>query len=103
MVVTAEMRGVAAMGRRDVTYTIGPFITLIAGPAFPGLWEERRRLLQGQLTGADLVAISKSDLLDVGRIEEINRTLNGHCCDLIRLSAHSGAGLEEVLKTLVAS
>ena len=98
MVVTSEMRSVTSMGRRDVTYDIGPFITLVEGPAFPTLWQERRPLILGQLTGADLVAISKSDLMDASRIEEINHTLNGHCRDLIQLSSRSGSGLEEMLK-----
>jgi G3E family GTPase len=99
LVVTSEMRDVTSMGRRDVTYDIGPFITLVDGPAFPTLWQERRPLLLGQLAGADMVAISKSDLVDAGRLEEIYQSLKGYCRDLIQLSTRSGAGLEEVLKT----
>ena len=103
LVVTSEMRNVTAMGRRDVKYDIGPFITLVAGPDFPTLWQERQPLLLGQLTGADLVAISKSDLMDADRIAEINHTLNGHCRDLIQLSARSGSGIKEVLQTFATS
>lgn len=100
LVVTSEIRKVAAMGRRDVSYDIGPFITLMDGPAFPSLWQERQPLLLGHLAGADLVAVSKSDLMDAAGIKEINHTLNSYCRDLIPLSVLSGAGVKEVLKIL---
>lgn len=103
MVVTSEIRKVAAMGRRDVSYDIGPFITLLDGPAFPTLWQERQPLLLGHLEGADLVAVSKSDLMDAGGIEEINHTLNDHCRDIIQLSVHSGLGIKEVMKAIMIS
>ena len=93
LVATSEMRNVTSMARRDVTYEFGPFITLVEGPAFPTLWQERRPLLLGQLAGADLVAVSKSDLLDAHGIEEIIHTLEAHCNGLTRLSARSGLGL----------
>lgn len=101
MVVTAEMRGVNAMGRRDVRYDIGPYITLINGPEFPALWQERQTLLRGQLTGADLVAVNKIDLLNADRLAEISQTLNGLCRKLMPLSARSGEGLEEVVQALI--
>lgn len=103
MVVTDEMRSVASMGRRDVKYDIGPFITLVDGPAFPTVWEERRTLLVNQLTGADVVAISKVDLIEADRLEEIKQTLKDYCRDLTLLSVRSGSGVEEVLQTLVTS
>jgi G3E family GTPase len=103
MVVAAEMRNATSMGRRDVTYDIGPFITLVDGPAFPSLWQERRTLLLGQVAGADLVAVSKSDLMDAGRIEEIIHTLTAHWNGIIQLSARSGLGIEEVVKTIAGA
>ncbi len=103
LVVTSEIRNVTSMAHRDVAYDIGPFITLVAGPDFPTLWQERRPLLLGQLAGADLVAVSKSDLMDAGRVAEINHTLGPHCGYLIQLSARSGLGIEEVMKTFAAS
>jgi G3E family GTPase len=103
MVVTSEMRSVTSMARRDMTYDIGPFITLVDGPAFPTLWQERRPLLLGQLTGADLVVVSKADLMDAGRMAEIINTLKAHCYDIIQLSARSGSGIEEVVKTIAES
>ncbi len=89
------------MGRRDVRYDIGPYITLINGPQFPTLWQERQTLLRGQLTGADLVAVNKIDLLNADRLVEINQTLNGLCGRLIPLSARSGEGLEVVVQALI--
>ena len=102
LVATSEMRNVTSMARRDVTYDIGPFITLVEGPAFLTLWQERRPLLLGQLAGADLVAVSKSDLMDADGIEEIinTLTLEAHCNGISQLSARSGLGIEEVVKII---
>jgi len=100
LVATSEMRNVISMARRDVTYDFGPFITLVEGPAFPTLWQERRPLLLGQLAGADLVAVSKSDLMDAHGIEEIINTLEAHCNGITQLSARSGLGMEEVVKII---
>ncbi len=103
MGVASEMRNATSMGRRDVTYDIGPFITLVDGPAFPSFWQERRTLLLGQVAGADLVAVNKSDLMDAGRIENIIHTLAAHRNGIIQLSAHSGLGIEEVVKTIAGA
>jgi G3E family GTPase len=103
MVVTSEIRNVTAMGRRDMAYDIGPFITLLEGPAFPMLWQERQTLLVGQLTGADLVAISKSELMDASGLAEIHQALQDYQRDAIPLSVHSGKGIKEVMQTLTTS
>jgi len=100
MVVTREMRNVTAMGRRDVTYEIGPFITLVDGPGFQTLWQERQPLLRGQIAGADLVAVSRADLISAAGVEEIVDTLTGYCNGVLRLSARSGSGMEEVMEII---
>jgi len=100
LVVTPEIRNVTRMGLRDVAYEIGPFITLLPGPVFQYLWEERRFLLLGQLQGADVVAISKADLLDAGEIEYIRNTLDAHRRGILQLSTHAGLGLEKVVKAI---
>ena len=41
MVVTQELLDVTAMGLRDIHYDIGPFITLVDGPQFGFMWNER--------------------------------------------------------------
>lgn len=99
-VVTREMRNVIAMGRRDVSYEIGPFITLVDGPDFWPLWKERQPLLLGHMAGADLVALSRSDLIGAARVEEIVRIMKGYCNNILQLSARSGAGMEEVVKII---
>ena len=98
MVVTQEMRNVTAMGRRDVAYDLGPFITLVDGPGFQAVWRERQPLLLGHIAGSDLVAVSRADLIAAEKMAEIVNTLTGYCNDVLRLSARSGSGLEEVVK-----
>ena len=90
LVVTEEMRAATRMASRDVNYTSGPFITLVDGPNFQALWQERQPLLLGQLAGADLVAVSKSDLISAVRMAAITDTLKGYCRGILRLSGHSG-------------
>jgi G3E family GTPase len=103
LVVTEEMRHAAVMARRDINYDVGPFITLVDGPGFQALWQERQPLLLGQIAGADLVAVSKSDLIGAGRMEEIMHTLQGYSRGVLRLSSYSGSGLEEVVKAIEGS
>lgn len=100
MVVTRELRNVSAMGLRDVSYEIGPFITLVDGPAFEFSWQERRALLLGQITNADLVAVSRADLLEPRRLEDIVSTLKGYCNGVLGLSARLGLGMDEVVEAL---
>ncbi len=100
MVVTQEIRDVVAMGLRDMAYNIGPLITLIDGPMFGFLWEERKSLLLGQMHNADLTAVSRAELLDAENVNEIHSTLKTHCHELINLSAVQNTGVEEVIKTI---
>jgi G3E family GTPase len=100
LVVTAEMRNVVRMGLRDIIYEVGPYITLINGLDFQALWRERRPLLLGQINLADIVALSQADLLNSEQVAEILDILKPHCDDAILLSSRSGAGIEEMLKTV---
>jgi G3E family GTPase len=100
MVLTQEMLDATRMGMRDVAYQIGPFITLIDGPAFPQLWEERRPLLLGQIHKADLVAVSRADLLPPERLREAIESLNGYREYVFPLSVKLGLGLEEVIQKI---
>ena len=97
MVVTHELRNVAAMGLRDIHYEIGPFITLVDGPDFEFLWSERQALLLGQVKDADLVAVSRVDLLRDDELGHINSLLSEHCGSLVALSAKTGTNVEEVI------
>ena len=75
MVTTQEMRNVSAMGRRDVRYESGPFITLINGLDFEFLWNERRRLVSEQINGADWVILNRMDDLSPDQTAFIHETL----------------------------
>jgi G3E family GTPase len=97
MVLTQEMLDATRMGMRDVSYEIGPFITLIDGPAFAQVWEERQPLLLGQIHKADLVAVSRADLLPPENLRKIIASLNGYREDIFPLSIRTGLGLEEVI------
>ena len=96
-VVTQELRNVSAMGLRDIKYDIGPFITLLDGPAFDFLWEERNPLLVGQINDADWVAISRVDLVQPEQLIAIQNTLHAYRNPVFGLSVPQGLGLEEVM------
>lgn len=96
MVVTRELRDVAAMGLRDIHYETGPFITLVDGPLFEFLWSERRALLLGQVKDADLVAVSRVDLIGNDELGRIKSLLEGHGGSSIALSAENGTNVEKV-------
>jgi G3E family GTPase len=96
MVVTQELLDVTTMGLRDIKYDIGPFITLVDGPQFGFLWTERRSLLLGQINKADIVAVSRIDLIESDELSDINHTLKGQCSRLITLSANNGHNVRTI-------
>ena len=98
MVVTQELQNVAAMGHRDVNYQIGPLITLVDAPRFSYLWAERQQLIVGQISGADLVALSRTDRLEDSSPEEIRNVLNHYCNGIGLLSIHDAASMEKMMK-----
>jgi G3E family GTPase len=100
MVVTRELRDVTAMGLRDMHYEAGPFITLVDGPLFGFLWSERRTLLLGQVNDADLVAVSRADLIEAGELETIRKSLDDYCGPPLALSIHNGGSLEVVAQLI---
>ena len=100
MVLTPEMRNATSMGLRDVKYAVGPFITLVDGPAFEVSWEERRPLILGHVEGADAVAVTRSDLLDTGRVQEIIEVLREYTGNVFQMSVTGNAGLRKVMDIL---
>jgi G3E family GTPase len=100
MVLTQEMLDATRMGLRDVSYDVGPFITLIDGPAFVQVWEERQPLLRGQIHKADLVAVSRSDLLSGEEYSKVINSLDGVSNSIFELSVKDGRGVEEVIQKL---
>lgn len=97
MVVTAELKSVVAMGRRDISYDIGPFLTLVNGPEFEGLWRDRYFLMAGQIRDADLVAIARSDLLNQTEVSQIQRELAEYASELISVSVNDNGRLQRIL------
>ena len=97
MVVTAEMRHVYAMGRRDIDYTAGPLITLVDGPDFDFLWAERSLLISGQVRGADLVAIGRGDAIDAEMEQTIRAALKDFDADPFLLSSVNGEGIDRLM------
>jgi G3E family GTPase len=100
MVLTQEMLDATRMGLRDVSYQIGPFITLIDGPDFTQVWEERRPLILGQIHKADLVAVSRSDLLSGEEYSKVINSLGSVSNSILELSVNEGRGVEEVIQSL---
>ena len=94
MVVTKELRDVAAMGLRDTRYDAGPLIALVDGPDFDFNWSERRHLVQGQADDADMVVISRVDLIDKEKQHLITRTLASHGNAFYSLSVRNHSDVE---------
>jgi len=100
MVVTAEMRQVCAMGRRDTDFKVGPLVTLLNGPHFDFLWAERSALISGQVRGADIVAIGRADDLDAQMQQMILDVLKGFEVDPFPLSSINGEGIDRLMASI---
>ncbi len=101
MVVTQELRDVMAMGRRDITYEIGPLITLVNGPEFDSQWQNRSFLMIGQMKDADLVLLSRSDLMDACGIHALEQKLMDYVRSLLPLSVPCNRGVKEVVMAVL--
>ena len=98
LVITNEIRTAISMGLRDVTYEIGPFIALVDAPTFGYVWQERKSTILNHVVGADVVAISRIDLVEQAYLETIRDTLKSHIAGsrLLEVSFSSAHGLDEV-------
>jgi G3E family GTPase len=103
MVVTRELRDVAAMARRDITFELGPYITLVNGPEFESDWQEREALLTGQVLNADVVAISRFDRVDDRLLSVLQRNLADCASGLLPLSIHRNIGMDELLPRITGN
>lgn len=95
-IVTSELRRVVKMGLRDIRYDVGPLITLIDGPSFNFNWEERPKLLLGQIQDAERIAISRIDMIDSKEIGNIRETLNISGRNLLLLSKQDCSTIDEL-------
>ena len=100
MVVTQELQNVAAMGQRDVRYDIGPLITLVDTSRFSFMWAERQQLIRGQIDGADIVALSRTDMLEDSSPDEIRKVLRPHCNGTYLLSVHDSKSIEKMMMSV---
>ena len=103
MIVTRELRDVVKIGLRDIKYDIGSFVTLIDGPSFSFQWEERSKLLLGQVQTADIIAISRTDMIESNQIEQIRNTLTLTDNNLLLLSRETSFAVEELVQQILAS
>lgn len=103
MIVTRELRDVVKMGLRDIHYDIGPFVTLVDGPSFVFQWEERAKLLLGQIQEADRVAISRTDIIDKKQVEHMRGllNLNGVDSNLLLLSMQNSSSINELVQDVI--
>lgn len=100
MVVSKEMKNVVAMGLRDLRYEVGPLITLFDSKKFPVNWLNRRALLLGQASGADMLLLSKADLVDQTEIDDILLQLSAWNFSTYPLSTIHNLGLNEVTEAI---
>lgn len=103
MVVTQELRNVGAMARRDIRVEAGAMITLVDGPRFAALWQERRKLLLGQIADADLVAVSRSDAVDEALAARIRSELQPHRQGWVSLHWKDEAAIEGIARRIAGT
>lgn len=96
MVVTSEMRQVIAMAKRDIALDAGPLITLIDGPNFDALWNERRQLITGQITDADVIAVSRADRISNSDVKAIHAGLSPNGQNLCSISTQEDSGIKPI-------
>lgn len=96
MVVTSEMRQVIAMAKRDVAFDARPLITLIDGPNCDFLWDERQRLIIGQITDADVIAVSRADRISSSDVEAIYARVRPYGQNLCSISTQEDSGVKPI-------
>ena len=96
MVVAWRLRSVMNMGLRDMNYEIGPLIALVDGPDFELNWGERRDAVLNHVKDSDLVAISRTDLIEPDQVERIKVALSLYHNKIVGLDHSVSGGLEEI-------
>jgi G3E family GTPase len=99
LVITDEIRVATSMGLRDVKYEIGPYCALVDGPHFDVNWEERRPTLMNHITNADVVVVSRADLVAPDGLNAIHRELQRYVgtSHFFDLSTTTGQGLDQFM------
>jgi G3E family GTPase len=61
------------------------------------MWAERQQLIIGQISGADVVALSRFDRLEDSSPDEIRAALRPYCNGIDLLSVHDSDSLEKMM------
>ena len=94
MVITRELRNVMDMGLRDIQYDVGPLITLVDAASFTFNWEERKKLILGQVQETDQVVLSRVDRIDEKQIKHICGALQVRQKDVLPFSRESAESID---------
>jgi G3E family GTPase len=99
LVVTKEILTALAMGQRDVVYEVGPVFALMDAPEFDYLWQERKQTLINYISGCHRVAITRVDLVDQQKLEQIRETLRNEAQadNALAVSIPDDQGIEKVI------
>jgi G3E family GTPase len=99
LVVTAEILTALRMGTRDVDYEIGPVFALVDGPDFDFSWRERRQTIMNHINRSKRVFITRADLVEEKRLEEIRDILKAEAKleDALFISVPDNRGIEAVM------
>ena len=99
LVVTKEILTALAMGQRDVVYEVGPVFALIDAPEFDYLWLERKQTLINYISGCHRVAITRVDLVEQEKLEDIRETLRNEVQvdNALLVSIPENQGIEKVM------
>lgn len=103
MVVTSEMRQVIAMAKRDISLIAGPLITLVDGANFDSHWKERQRLVIGQISDADVVAVSRSDRISSSVMEAIHTRLSPYGRHLRSIDTRNDSGVQAIWDAIIGT
>lgn len=103
--VPHQVKMAARMSSRDARITLGPAIVLFDAtrPAELLDMDMLGQLVTTQVKDADVVAISKVDLVresDMNRIQDDIRSLNQNA-RIVRLSSFTGLGLDQIKKIII--
>jgi len=102
LVLTKELLTALAMGKRDVSYEIGPVFALIDAPEFDFLWRERRQTLINYIAGCNKVGVTRVDLVDEHKLKLIMAALETEIQidDVLPVSIPGSKGIEKLMAVI---
>ena len=99
LVLTQELLTALAMGKRDVSYEIGPVFALIDAPQFDFLWHERKQTLINYISGCSKVAVTRVDRVNQQKLKRIMAALETEIQldDVLPVSIPGKKGIEKLM------